>query len=92
MQESITFLSFFFFVFLFLNEVSFVGLSSIREEPLVVKEDINRRKVERARRISKRATSQIGLPHNVGVAEIQCGGPTKRDRYSKFSSLDFIYF
>ncbi|GMN34984.1 hypothetical protein TIFTF001_005007 [Ficus carica] len=68
------------------------GLSTIREEPLVVKEDINRRKVERARRISKRATSQIGLPHDVGVAEIQCGGPTKRDRYSKFSSSDFISF
>lgn len=77
--------------------LNFSGLSTITEEPLIVKEAINRRKVERARRISKRAvvrrpTSQIGLPY-VGTedCQIHCGS-TSCEGYSKFSPLDVISF
>lgn len=77
---------------------NFSGLSTITEEPLIVKEDINRRKLERARRISKsavvkRPTSQIGLP-SVSTADdhIHYGGSKSCEGYSKFSHLDVISF
>ncbi|XP_030496736.2 uncharacterized protein LOC115712574 [Cannabis sativa] len=78
-------------------------LSTITEEPLILKEERNRSKMERGRRISKRAagvqqrtTSQIVLPC-VSTADdmIQyySGSPKScQQGYSKTSPLDFISF
>ncbi|XP_062098061.1 uncharacterized protein LOC133803933 [Humulus lupulus] len=77
------------------------GLSTITEEPLILKEERNRRMVERRRRISKRAgvqrpTSQIGLPCVSTTADdmiqYHSGSKSFEQGYSKFHPLDVISF